>query len=145
MENICIYSKDARFIYESLRIDTKRVFWDFWPYESNPRYKSFEKRYTNRIYNTNLMKPGLQNESTIRIFWMPYGFANPKHGIHMDSYLFKVCLCTKIREDSWGFVGFMKTGRIFWKLAGFVCTIRNESFQVRIREPRYDTNSGFIS
>jgi hypothetical protein len=46
------------------------------------------------------MKPGLQNESTMRIFWMPYGFANPKHGIRMDLYLFKVRLCTKICESS---------------------------------------------
>ncbi len=41
----------------------------------------------------------------------------------------------------------MKTGRIFWKLTGFVITIRNESFKVRIRDPRYDTNlfkSGFV-
>jgi hypothetical protein len=129
--------KDARFVYESLRIDTKWVFWDFWPYESNPRYKSFEKRYTNRIHNLNLMKPGLQNKSTIQIFWMPYGFANPRHRIRMNLYLFKERLCTKISEDLWGFVGFVKTGWIFWKLAGFECTIQNESFQVRIREPRY--------
>jgi hypothetical protein len=97
---IWIFSKDAGFVYESLRNNTNRVFWDFWPYVSNPQYKSFEKRYTNRIHNTNLMKHGLQNESTIQIFWMQYGFANPKYGIRMDSYLFKVRLCTKIREDS---------------------------------------------
>ncbi len=139
-----IFFKDAGFVYESLRNDTNRVFWDFRPYKSNPRYESFEKTYTKRIHDTNLMKPGLRNESTIRIFWMPYGFANPKYGIRMDSYLFKVRLCTKIREDLWGFVGFVKTGRIFWKLAGFVCTIRYKSFHVRIREPRYDTNPGFV-
>jgi hypothetical protein len=139
-----VLPKDAGFVYKSLQNDTNRVFWDFWPYESNPQYESFEKRYTKRIHNTNLMKPGLRNESTIRIFWMPYGFANPKYGIRMDSNLFKVRLCTKIGEDSWGFVGLVKTGLIFWKLAGFVCTIRYESFHVRIREPRYDTNRTFL-
>ena len=46
--------KDAGFIYESFQIKTNRVIWDFWPYESNPRYKSFEKKSTNRICNTSL-------------------------------------------------------------------------------------------
>ena len=42
----------------------------------------------------------------------------------------------------------MKTGRIFQKLTGFEITIWNESFKVRIRDPRYDTNlfkSGFVT
>ncbi len=102
---------------------------------------------TNRIHDTNLLKKGIRNESTIRIFWMPYGFANPKYRIRMDS--FKVRLCTKIREDSWGFVGFMKTGRIFWKLAGFICTIRifpypdswtTIRYESGIRIVRYESN-----
>ena len=42
----------------------------------------------------------------------------------------------------------MKTGRIFRKLTGFVITIRNESFKVRICDLRIDTNlfkSGFVT
>jgi hypothetical protein len=86
---------------------------------------------TNRIHDTNLLKIGIQNESTIRIFWVPYGFANPKYGICMDSYLFKVRLCTKIREDSLD----------LWKQV--------ESFENWLDSyVRYDTNlsmSGFVN
>jgi hypothetical protein len=47
-------TKDAGIIYESFRIKMNRVIWDFWPYKSNPRYKSFEKRSVNQIRDMNL-------------------------------------------------------------------------------------------
>ena len=83
MYNQYVYLKDAGFVYESFRIKTNRVIWDFWPYELNPRYKSFEKRYTNQIHDTNLMNTIWIRESKAQ-----------------DSYGFVLDLCTKIREDS---------------------------------------------
>ena len=52
-ETFCLIGKDAGFVfvYESLRIEYFEIF-----------------GLTNRIHDTNLMKPGLQNESTIQIF-----------------------------------------------------------------------------
>ncbi len=45
--------KDAGFVHESLRIETNRIFWDFWSYESK-RIKSFEIfGLTKRIHDTN--------------------------------------------------------------------------------------------
>ncbi len=51
----------------------------------------------NRIHDTNLMTPGLRNKSTIQIFQIPYGFANPKHRICMDLYLIYVLRFVRIR------------------------------------------------
>jgi hypothetical protein len=59
---------------------------------------------TNWIHDTNLLKKGIQIKSTIRILWIPYGFANPKHRIRMDSYLIYVLRFVRIRKgslDSW--------------------------------------------
>jgi hypothetical protein len=48
-----IYIKDAGFVHESLRIETNRIFWDFWSYESK-RIESFEIfGLTKRIHDTN--------------------------------------------------------------------------------------------
>jgi hypothetical protein len=47
-------SKDAGFVYESLRIETNRVIWDFGLYETNPRNESFKNESTKRIHDTNL-------------------------------------------------------------------------------------------
>ncbi len=73
---------------------TKRIFWT--PlYETNPQNKSFEHRTTKRIHETNLL-------NTVGIYE-----SGPQ-----DLYGFVVCLCSK---DSWGFVGFVKKGRILSK------------------------------
>ncbi len=63
--------KDAGFVYESLRIDTKRTFLTFFSYETNPRNKSFENCVTKRIHKTNLLNTVVRNESTKWIFWTP--------------------------------------------------------------------------
>ncbi len=137
--------KDAGIVYESFRIETNWVLWYFWLHELNPQYKSFEKRSMIWIPDTNLMKPGLPNKSTIRIFWMPYGFANLKRRIRTDSYLFKVRLCTKICEDSWGFFGFVKTGQIFWKSV-YESNPQTESFEnIKDSWSTIQNESGFVS
>ncbi len=116
---------------------------------------------TKWIHDTNLWKTGLQNKSTIWIFkvWIcKSGFASPPAWIHKD--LFRA-IVLRIRKDSWGFVGFMKTGQIFGKS---VCktnpwnksfenikdswsTIRNESnlFEVRIHSHDTVQIHGFVS
>ena len=156
--------KDAGFVYESLRIETNRIFWDFWSYETNPRNESLENRPTKRIHDTNLWKFRSRNESTKRIFKVRIresGFANPPAWIRKDSFR---GIVLRIRKDSWGFVGFVKTGRIFGSSGhetnprfeslrfGFanpdsrICevrirdTIRNESFWSQDSWLRYETN-----
>ncbi len=47
-------SKDAGFVYESLRIETNRVIWDFGSHETNPRNEYFKNESTKRIHDTNL-------------------------------------------------------------------------------------------
>ncbi len=92
------------------------------PYEMK-RIESFEIfGLTKRIHETNLWKTGLRNESTIRIFGssghetnprnksLRFGFANPPAWIRKDSFR---GIVLRIRKDSWGYVGFVKTGRIF--------------------------------
>ncbi len=108
----CMPTKDAGIVSESFWNETNQVIWDFCFCKTNPWNKSFKNRYTNRIHETNPLNTVGWNKSTKQIFWKQYGFANPKPRIHMDSGLFKVCLCTK---DLSGFVGFLKTGPIFWK------------------------------
>ncbi len=61
-----------------------------------------------------------------------FRFMNPDSRVHKSVFVrirdsqirnFKDPFCTivlKIREDSWGFVRFVKTGCIFWKLVGLV-------------------------
>ncbi len=143
------------------------------PYESK-RIESFEIfGLTKRIHETNLWKTGLRNESTIRIFGssghetnprnesLRFGFANPPAWIRKDSFR---GIVLRIRKDSWGFVKFVKTGRIFGSSGhetnprfeslrfGFanpdsrICevrirdTIRNESFWSQDSWLRYETN-----
>ncbi len=67
-ETFWLIGKDAGFDYELIRIEYFDIF-----------------GLTNRIHDTNLMKPGLQNESTIQIFWMPCAFAESEA---QDSYGF---------------------------------------------------------
>ncbi len=52
--NKLINNKDAGFVYESLRIETNRVIWDFCLYETNPRNESFKNESTKRIHDTNI-------------------------------------------------------------------------------------------
>ncbi len=47
------FYKDAGIVHESFRNKTNRVIWNYWPYELNPRYESFEKSSTKQIRNTN--------------------------------------------------------------------------------------------
>ena len=46
----CKIPKDAGFVYESFRIDTKQTFLTFFSYETNPRNESFENCVTKRIH-----------------------------------------------------------------------------------------------
>jgi hypothetical protein len=72
----------------------------------------------------------LQIESTKLIFRKQVSESNPNPKDLYGFVLFIVRLYTKdlwgfvrICEDLWGFIAFVKTGWIFWKLAGFV--VRN--------------------
>ena len=63
----------------------------------------------------NLLKKGLRIESTIRIFKVQIHesrFTSPPAWIDKDWFC---VIVLRIRQDLWGFVGFMKKGRIFWK------------------------------
>jgi hypothetical protein len=102
------FTKVVGFVHESLRINTNRAFW------------YFALGHTNRIHKTNLLKTGLQNESTNQIFkvWThESGFASPQIWICKDSFCVVVL---RIGEALWGFIRFVKKGQIFWTLAGFV-------------------------
>ena len=113
--------KDAGIVYESFRIET---IWDFWPYNLNPWYKSFEKRSTNQISDTYLQPRFVQIwDSQICIF---------KDSSH-DTVL-------RIHQDSWGFVGFVKTGQIFWNQSTNWIHEPNLLKKLRIHDPRYKTN-----
>ncbi len=64
-------------------------------YETNPRNESLEKQ----AYKTNPWYESLR-----------FGFANPPAWICKDSFR---AIVLRIHQDSWGFIGFVKTGRIF--------------------------------
>ncbi len=52
-------NKDAGFVYESLRIKTNWVIWDFCFHETNPRYKSLRFGFANpvlQIWNFRICK-----------------------------------------------------------------------------------------
>ncbi len=46
--------QDAGLVYESLRIETNWVIWDFGLHETNPQNESFKNESTKRIHDTNL-------------------------------------------------------------------------------------------
>jgi len=94
----------------------------------------------------------LQIESTIQIFWkkvykstpqykkLRFGLANPDLQVRKSEFLmirdsqiliFKDlfgAIEQRIHDDLWGFVGFMKTGRIFENWLDSWLTIQNKSF-----------------
>ncbi len=157
-------SKDAGFVYESLRIDTKQTFLTFF--------------LTKRIHKTNLLKIASRNESTKRIFWKLRHETNPQNEsfehcgtkrIHETNLLntvgiresgstgfvwIRMSIVLRIREDSLDLSdssNLLKIASrnesakpIFWKWLDSWSTIRNVSFQVRICDPRYKTNPGFV-
>ncbi len=134
LSRYCSYIKDAGFVYESFRNKTNRVIWNFWSYEKNPQNESLGNRPTKRIHKTNLWKTGLQNESTIQIFkvWIrESGIANLPAWIRKDSFR---AIVLRIHQDSWGFVGFMKTGRIFG-CSGHETNPRFESLRIGLTNP----------
>jgi hypothetical protein len=104
------------------------------------RIESFEIfGLTKRIHKTNLWKTGLQNESTIRIFWkhvyetnprnesLRFGFAKPDSQIHQPGFV-RIC------QDSSGFVGFVKTAWIFGS-SGHETNPRFESLRIGLTNP----------
>ena len=138
-------TKDAGFVYKSFQNETNQIFWDFWPYELNPRYKSFKNRSAKQIHDTNLSKTGLRNESAIQILkvWIcESGLANPPAWIRKD--LFRA-IVLRIRKDSWGFVGFVKTGQIFGESV-YKTNPRNESFEnIKDLWSTIRNESGFVT
>ncbi len=108
------------------------------------RIKSFEIfGLTKRIHETNLWKTGLRNESAIRSFQkhvykmnprnksLRFGFANPPAWIRKDSFR---AIVLSICQDSWGFVGFVKTGRIFGS-SGHEMNPRFKSLKIGLANP----------
>jgi hypothetical protein len=119
---------------------TNRVIWNFWSYKMNPRNKSLENRPTKRIHDTNLLNKALQIKSAIRIFKVRIcksGFTSPPAWIRKDSFC---AIVLRIRKDSWGFVGFVKTGRIFGKLVYKMNPWKESLKTLRICDPQYETN-----
>ncbi len=112
---------------------TKWIFWKL-RHETNPRNESFEHRSTKRIHKTNLLKIDWICESGSTGFvWI------------------RKSIVLRIREDSSDSLNLLKIAsrnesakRIFWKWLDSWSMIRNKSFQVRIRDPRYETNPGFV-
>ena len=122
-------SKDAGFVYESfrnesnllrflvLRIEsTKRVF-EKKIYETNPRYESLRFGVTNPDSRIRILR--IRKDSDSRIF------------IFKDSFR---AIVLRIRKDSWGFVGFVKTGRIFGS-SGHETNPRFESLRFGFANP----------
>ncbi len=127
-------TKDARIIYESFRKETNRVIWNFWSYKTNPQNKSLENRPTKQIHDTNLLKKALRIESAIQIFkvWIrESGFASLPAWIRKDSFR---AIVLRICQDSLGFVGFVKTGRIFGS-SGHESNPRFESLRIGLVNP----------
>ncbi len=130
---------------------------------SNPsetkRIESFEIfGLTNRIHETDIWKKFLRIQITIRIFGKPAyetnpryksykvriresGFASPPAWIRKD--LFRA-IVLRIRKDSWGFVGFVKTGRIFGKSV-YKTNPQNEYFEnIKDSWSTIRNESGFV-
>jgi hypothetical protein len=103
--------------------------------------------FTPRNFSENSKDAGFVHESlrneTNRVIWdfMPYE-TNPQNKS------FENCVSKWIHETNLLKIASRNESakRIFWKWLDSWSTIRNESFQVRIRDPRYESNlfkSGF--
>jgi hypothetical protein len=123
----------SNLIFYALRNkSTKRILWKL-HHKTNPRNESFENCVTKQIHETNLLKT--------RGFASP----NPKDS---DGFVYPIVL--RIREDSLDSLDLSNllkiasrnesAKRIFWKWLDSWSTIRNESFRVRICDPRYESN-----
>ena len=124
------------------------------PYESK-RIESFEIfGLTNRIHETGIWKNFLRILITIRVVWnwvyetnprnesLRFGFANPPAWIRKDSFR---AIVLRICKDSWGFVGFVKTGRIFGESV-YETNPRNESFEnIKDSWSTIRNESGFVT
>jgi len=93
---------------------------------------------TNWIYDTNLFKAGLWIESTIQIFWKQvYKSFECRRDLQIQNSGFiwirtcsKYIYVLRICQDSWGFVGFVKTGQIFENWLDLWFTIQNKSLSL---------------
>ncbi len=107
------------------------------PYESK-RIESFEIFVcTKRIHETNLSKTNPRNESTIQIFKVRFRESETSGFVRIR---IRKSLFLRIRWSR-------KNRRIFENWLDSWLMLQNESFKVRIRDPRYDTNlfkSGFV-
>ncbi len=86
------------------------------------------------IHERNLWKTGLRNESVIRVFkvWIrESGFPNLPAWICKDSF---PAIVLRIYQDLWGFVGFVKTGRIFGS-SGHKTNPRFKSLRIGLMNP----------
>ncbi len=129
-------TKDAGFVYESFQNES-----------SNLEFLILRNESTKRIFGKQAYETNPQYKS------LRFGFTNPPVWIRKDSFC---AIVLRICKDSWGFVGFVKTGRIFGSSGhkrnprfkslriglvnldsricevGFVTTIRNKSTFLRI-------------
>jgi hypothetical protein len=102
--------------------------------ESNPRNGYLKKISTNPNHDTGSLKLSLQNESTKWIFKVRIcesGFANSPAWIRKDSFC---AIVLRIRQDLWGFIGFVTTARIFGS-SGHVTNPRFESLRIGLTNP----------
>jgi hypothetical protein len=143
--HIFLLIKDAGFVYESLRNKTNRVIWEKNFHETNPRNGYFKKISTNPNHDTGSLILSLRNESTKRIFKVlicESGFANPPVWIRKDSFR---AIVLRIHKDSWGFVGFVKTGRIFGESV-YETNPQNKSFEnIKDSWSTIRNKSGFVT
>ncbi len=98
---------------------------------------------TNRIHETGIWKKFLRIQITIRVICdgvyetnprnesLRFGFANLPAWIRKDSFC---AIVLRIHQDSWGFVGFVKTARIFGS-SGHETNPRFESLRIRLTNP----------
>ncbi len=127
LQNECsLIFKDAGFVYESLRIETNRVIWDFCFHKTNARNESFRFGFANldsRIRSTRIRR---DLDSRISIF--KDSFCAIVLRIHRDSL------------DSWKQVKSFENWLDSWS--------RYEPNLFKYCDPRYELNlfkSGFVT
>ncbi len=89
-------------------------------HETNPRYESLRFGFTNPDSQIRILRIRKDSDSWISIF--------------KDSFRAIVLRICRIRKNRWIFENWLDS----W------LTIRNESFKLRIRDPQYKTNPGFV-